>query len=75
MGDAEPHHDVLQVQHMLVPLLGAGAAQGAGTQHMVSSDVPARDRMGTELPELPAGFEPAASHQKLSYLPLQFPVS
>lgn len=43
MGDAEPHHDVLQVQHVLVPLLSAGAAQGAGPQHMVSSDVPARD--------------------------------
>lgn len=54
MGDAEPHHDVLQVQHMLVPLLGTGTAQGAGTKHMLSSDVPARDRAqrqdgGTEI--------------------------
>lgn len=56
MGDAEPHHDVLQVQHVVVPLLGAGTAQGAGTQHVVSSDVPARDRaqrQETECPWLP----------------------
>lgn len=42
--DAEPHHDVLQVEHVLVAVLAAGTAEGAGAQHMVRTDVPARDR-------------------------------
>lgn len=39
--DAEPHHDVLQVEHVLVAVLGAGAAESAGAQHVARSDVPA----------------------------------
>jgi len=38
--DAEPHHDVLQVEHVLVTVLSTGAAEGAGAQHVVRSDVP-----------------------------------
>lgn len=41
--DAEPHHDMLQVEHVLVAVLGAGAAEGAGAQHVVCPDVPAGD--------------------------------
>lgn len=43
MRDAKSHHDVLQVEHVLVTVLSAGAAEGAGAQHMVRTDVPARD--------------------------------
>lgn len=64
MGDTEPHHNVLQVQHVLVPVLGTGAAQGAGAQHVVSSDVPARDRArhqdGDRVHGRPVIFEPGS---------------
>lgn len=67
MRDAEPHHDVLQVEHVLVAVLGAGAAEGAGAQHVVGSDVPAGDRntprWGQHCTPLPssmdARFEPS----------------
>ena len=47
--DAEPHHDMLQVEHVLVAVLSAGAAEGAGAQRVVRTDVPAGDRQSIVL--------------------------
>lgn len=64
--DAEPHHDVLQVEHVLVAMLGAGAAEGAGKQHVVRPDVPAGDGQSIAsgmfpecAPQFPAAWTPS----------------